>query len=141
MEDLEPKSKEEWYSIMKEKREKLRELVLDDDELVSIEELLERFDDRGIKIYEDDSGTTHYEDMTLERRTEESDGGFVEAKTVKWPVTRATRLVESGKHPDELKSVMEKAEHMAEFDRSVTPVFNDQLEDSDFPLEYPPREE
>lgn len=141
MDELEPKDKDEWYSILKEKRAKLRELVLDDGELVSREELLERFADRGIKMYEDDGGTRHYEDTTLERRAEESEDGCVEAKTAKWPVARAMRLVKAGKHPDELESVSERAEGMAEFDRSVTPVFNEQLKDGDFPLEYPPREE
>lgn len=142
MTEIETKSKEYWREVIEEKREKLRELILDNSgELVSREELVDRLEDRDIEVWVDEEGTTHYDDTTLEKRAEESEDGYAEAKTAKWPVTRASIMVETGRHPSELDPVEVEAERMAEFDKAVTPVFNEQAKNGDFPLEYPPKEE
>lgn len=141
MSELNPNSEEEWYDIMKEKRKRLRDLVLDEDnQLVSREELIERLADIGVEVYEED-GTTHYVDKTLDERVEKAENTTVKAKTVEWPVSRADRLVEIGKHPDELASIEEKAKKMAAFDEVVSEEFNRQIDDGNFPLQFPPRKE
>lgn len=141
MKEIELKDEEYWYTVIKEDRKTLRELVLEDEKLISKEKLLKRLDDREIRVYMDESGTRHYEDKTLEQRMKESEDGSVTAKTGKLPIVQAMLLVETGKHPDELKSIKEKAEQMAQIDEAVTPVFRKQAKDGDFPLHYPPGEE
>jgi hypothetical protein len=124
MRELSPNSEEEWYDIIKEKRERLRDLILDEDgRLISREELIERLVDIGVEVYEEDD-TTHYVDKTLDKRVEKADNTTVKAKTVEWPVSRADRLVKMGRHPDELESVDEKAKKMEEFDEVLSEEFN-----------------
>lgn len=140
MTEIETKTKEYWKEVIEERRDKLRELVLDDEgRVVSREEFVSKLADHDIEVREED-GATYYEDTTLERRAEESEDGCVEAKTAKWPVTRASVMIEGGHHPDELRSVESEAQNMVEFDEAVTPVFNEQAKEGDFPLEYPTEE-
>lgn len=137
---IKTKSQEEWTEIIKEKRHKLRELILDDnDEVVSYQELVDRLERRDIEVQVDE-GTTHFRDKTAEERCQESDKDYVKTKTAKWPVIKATRMVRLGKHPDELDSVEVRAERMARFDESVTPVFNRQAEKGNFPLKFPQKD-
>lgn len=137
MKEIEPKSEEEWYQILKNKRQKLRELVLNEDsDLVSRDTLIKRLDNIGIEVQEDDEGTIHYMDKNLEKRYADSDDEYVESIAAKWPVGKADRLVQNNKHPDDLKSVEKKAKNMRAFDLMVTPEFNRQAKEGDFPLEY-----
>jgi hypothetical protein len=136
MRDIKPKSEEEWYQILKDKRQKLRELVLNKDgNLVSRNTLIKRLDNLGIDVQED-GGTVHYMDKNIEERQTNSDDEYVESMAAKWPVGRADRLVQNNKHPDNLKSVEKKAKNMREFDLMLTPEFNRQAKEGDFPLEY-----
>lgn len=141
MEDIKPKSEEEWYQILKDKRQKLRELVLNEDsDLVSRDTLIKRLNDIGIDVQEDDEGTVHYTDKNIEERYADSDDEYVESIASKWPVGRADRLVRNNRHPDNLESVEEKAKKMREFDLMVTPEFNRQAKEGEFPLNYPNEE-
>lgn len=141
---VEQKSKDEWEEHLKDQREKLLDLVLDEnEELVSRETLHERLKEIDVVVETDDSGTTHYRDTSVREQDERSESEEPsEPNTVTYPVSRADMLVRLGKHPhDELEPVEQEAERMAELDRHVTPVFEEQAENGDFPLEYPPRKD
>lgn len=138
---IETKSQEEWKEIIREKRDKLRELILDDNgDVVSEEELVNRLSRRDIEVRVDEDGTTHFRDTTVEERLQDSKKDYVETKTSEWPVVRATEMVRTGRHPDELDPVKVRAERMTRFDEAVTPVFNEQADRGNFPLEYPPKD-
>lgn len=142
------KTVEEWKRYFERQHSMLRELLLDEDEeLVDLKEYNRRlYVKYGITREEDDSGDMHYTDSTVEWRSEKAkDEEFVNSVITREnvPVLQGIRMIEIGRHPDDLDDPKQRAKKQVDFNESVDKVFQQQLENQDnpFPLEYPLREE
>ena len=131
---------ETYIERTKERRQKLRELILKDDgSIVSIEELEMRLDDKYGIIIKDKDGTKIFTDRKIEKQksidSKESITPIMIQEDV--PATRAYSMVSRQEHPDELIPIEERAKKQREFDKAISKEFNKQLEDEDpFPLRY-----
>ena len=138
MEKIETDDIETYIERTKEKRKKLLDLILkENNTLVSIEELEQRLDEKYGIIIKDQDGTKIFTD----RKIEDSESGPIEPVIVSEnvPATQAYGMVKRQEHPDEkLLSIEEEAKKQRLFDKSVSEEFNKQLEEEDdpFPLRY-----
>ena len=141
MEKIETEDIETYIERTKEKRKKLRELILkDDDTLVSVEELEKRLDDKYGIIIKDEDGTKIFTDREIEKQKSIESTESITPVMIREdvPATRAYSMVLRQQHSDELDSIEDAAKKQRQFDLTVSKEFNRQLEEEDdsFPLRY-----
>jgi len=141
MEKIETDDIETYIERTEEKRKKLRELILkDDDTLVSVEELEKRLDDKYGIIIKDEDGTKRFTDREIEKQKSIESTESITPVMIREnvPATRAYTMVVCQQHPDELDEIEEAAKKQRKFDLVVSKEFQRQLEEEDdpFPLRY-----
>lgn len=141
MDKIETDDIEIYIERITERRRKLKELLLkEDDTLVSMDELKKRLDDKYGIIIKDEGGTKIFTDRQVEKQkqseSEETIKPIIVSEDV--PATRAYNMVIRQEHPDELDSIEECAKKQRLFDKTVSEEFNKQLEENEdpFPLRY-----